>query len=79
MFRQNGTPFDEKLENLCILFSDDAESCTATIANLPTNAEGLNALASYSPVAVTVLPTFQVHQMYAVFWLETNGYVCYLG
>ena len=45
-FRQNVISLEEKLENFCILLSDNAETCTTTIANLPTNEDGIKALAT---------------------------------
>ena len=44
LFRQNVISIEEKLENFCILLSDNAEIRTATIANLPTNEDGFKAL-----------------------------------
>ena len=38
LFRQNIISFEEQLENFSILLSDKEEACTATTANLPTNA-----------------------------------------
>ena len=37
LFRLNGIPYEEMLENLSILLGDEEHESTSTIANLPTN------------------------------------------
>ena len=44
LYRQNNISYDEKLENMCILLSDDAITNTANVAYLPTNEDGIKAL-----------------------------------
>ena len=78
LFRQNLITDEEKLENFCILLSDDAESCTATIANLPTNEDGINALSSDSSALATT-SKYQVNEMRVVFWVEGNDFAWYVG
>ena len=46
LYRQNLISQEEKLENLCILLTDDAEQSSATIANLPTYENGMKALST---------------------------------
>ena len=47
------TSYDEKLEYFCIILCDDASTASATVANLPTNDDGVNALTNMENV-VTV-------------------------
>ena len=81
LFRQNVISFEEKLENFCILLSDDAETCTATTANLPNNEDGIKALATKETTAVEITSpsTFEVNQMCLVFWLEGAAFTWYIG
>ena len=83
MFRKNVISFEEKLENFCcktsienILLSDNAKTCTATITNLPNNEDGIKALATKESTAaeITGQSTFEVNQMYVVFWLECEAF-----
>ena len=79
MFRQNVISFEEKLENLCILLSYDAETCTATIANLPTNEDGVKVLTT-NEISIAENPlTFNVNQMCVVSWLEGETFNWYIG
>ena len=79
LFRQNVISFEEQLENLCILLSDDAETCTATIANLPTNEDGVKVLTT-NEISIAENPlTFNVNQMYVVSWLEGETFNWYIG
>ena len=81
LFRQNVISFEEKLESFCILLSDDAETCTATIANLTTNGDGIKALATKETTAAEIRSpsTFEVNQMCVVFWLESEAFTWYIG
>ena len=46
LFRQNKISYEDKLGNFCILLSDDVENCSATIAKLPINEDGMRAITS---------------------------------
>ena len=63
LFRQNKITYEEKIENFCILLTDDVENCTATIANLPTNDDGMKAIASLNAdedeASQVAIPTHQ--------------------
>ena len=63
------------------MLSDDAETCTATIANLPTNEDGIKALATKETTAaeITSPSTFEANQMCVVFWLEGEAFTWYIG
>ena len=66
------------------MLTDDVENCTATIANLPTNDDGMKAIASLDSdedeAAQVVISTHhQENEMCAVFWMEDEGYVWYVG
>ena len=70
------------MSNFCILLTDDVENCSATIANLPTNEDGVKVIASLSSaesVFVQTSAAFKENDMCALFWMEKEGYVWYLG
>ena len=81
LFRQNVISFEEKLENFWILLSDNAETCTVTIANLPTNEDGIKTSATKETTAAEIASpsTFEVNLMYVVFWLEGEAFTWYIG
>ena len=76
LFRQNAISFEEN----CILLSDNAETCTATIANLPTNENGIKALATKETTAAEIKSpsTFEVNQMCVVFCLKGEAFTWYI-
>ena len=81
LFRQNVISFEEKLQLLCIFLSEDAEKCTATIANMPANEDGIKALATKETTApeITSPSTFEKNQMCVAFWLEGEAFTWYIG
>lgn len=83
LFAQNNISYEDKLGNFCVLLTDDVEECSATIANLPTNEDGMKALAvmtssSDSP-SDSAPSSHKENDMCAVVWKEAQGYVWYLG
>ena len=79
LFRQNNISYDEKLENFCILLTDDDNNCTATIANLPTNQDGVKVLATDEDKQDDVTKKYKENEIRAVVWNENGKYTWYLG
>jgi hypothetical protein len=79
LYRVNGIPFEEMLENLTILLENaDDSSSTATTANLPTNGDVMKAL--QNPTGPTIRDVICVNDMCVVVWQEEDcGYQWYLG
>ena len=67
LYRQNCISQAEKLENLCVLLTDDAQQCLATTANLATNDDGMKALSSTSNDGITEV-NYEVNQCCVVLW-----------
>ena len=79
LFKQNNISYEDKLGNFCVLLSDDVENCTATIANLPTNEDGMRAVTSLTSEPESVDTAYEENDMVAVFWKEGDEYIWYLG
>ena len=78
LYRQNCISQEEKIEDLCI-FTDDAQQCSATTANLPTNEDGIKALSNTSNGVVTTR-NYEVKKLCVVLWADKNiKYQWYLG
>ena len=67
LYRQNCISQEEKLENLCVLLTDDAQQCLATTANLATNDDGMKALSGISNDGITEV-NYEVNQCCVVLW-----------
>ena len=63
------------MENLCILLTDDEVQSSATIANLPTNVDGLKALSTTtsSEDAVVSKNSYKINQLCITLWVEKNN------
>ena len=72
----------KKLENLGILLSDDMEESTATVANLPTNEDGMTVLSSPAAEDLKTSANFEINQLYVTVWMsgkeEIMWYVGYI-
>ena len=79
LFRLNRISFDEMLENLTILLDDDGSSGSATMANLPTNADVIKSFRNPTGETPTEYPVAKINDLCVVVWQETNGYQWYLG
>lgn len=82
LFRQNSISYGDKLGNFCILLSDNLENCSATIANLPNNDDGVRAIAlltSCESEPPSISAAYKENDMCVIFWKESNQYVWYLG
>ena len=80
LFKQNRISDEEKLENLCILLSDDAEESTATVANLPTNEDGMTVLSSPAAEDLKTSANFEINQLYVTVWMSgKEEIVWYVG
>ena len=81
LFRINKITYEEKLENLMILLSDENQVGTASIANLPSNNDVLKALCTSKdkdPAPSTQV--LKVNQLCAVIWKgQQQQYNWYLG
>ena len=68
------------MENLCILLSDDAEESTATVANLPTNEDGMKVLSSPDAEDFKISANFEINQIYVTVWMSgKDEIVWYVG
>ena len=47
LYKLNGITFEEKLENLLVLLSDDSEQITATTANLANNQDVMKSIRNF--------------------------------
>ena len=82
LYRHIMIRYDEKLENFCILLSDDASTASATLANLPTNEDWVKALTNMQNVdTVNSGETgVEINKPRAVMWIEKNNKIqWYLG
>ena len=70
LFKQNRISDEEKFENLCILLSDDAEESIATVANLPTNEDGMKVLSSPTAEDLKISANFEINQLYVTVWIS---------
>ena len=74
LFRQNKTTHEEKVENLLVLFSDDAEQSSATTANLITNADELIVLKGRtSTTASSSSNDIEVNRLFIVMWADNTS------
>ena len=74
--------YDEKLENFCILLSDDASTASATLSNLPTNEDGVKALMNMENVETVNSGNtgVEINELRVVMWIEKNNKIqWYLG
>ena len=78
--RVNSITFEEMLENLTILLSEEKHVSTATIANLPSNADVMKALNAVHHTTEKDNGEDKVNKLYAVVWKDTKGqYDWFLG
>ena len=61
------------------MLTDDDNNCTATIANLPTNQDGMKALATDEDKQDDVTKKYKENEIRAVVWNENGKYNWYLG
>ena len=75
LLRQNKITHKEKVENLFVLLSEDAEQSSATTANLPTNADVLKVLSCQGGTYTAVISSngkIEVNRLHAVMWADNN-------
>ena len=75
LFRQNKITHEEKLENLSVLLSEDAEQSSATTANFPTNADVLKVLSCQGGTYTAVSSSsgsIEVNRLCVVMWADNN-------
>ena len=80
LFRLNGISYEQKLENLLVLLSDNRQDCTATIANLPTNRDVKKALLENEESAEEVERDIKINEIRVVCWnIKEEVYAWFLG
>ena len=68
------------MEKICILLSDDAEESKATVANLPTNEDGMKVLSSPAAGDLKISANFEINQIHVTVWMSGNDEIVrYVG